>query len=176
MLSILLTMLTEDEDRQKFLKLHDAYEMRLYQVALRILHSRTLAEDAVQQSWLQIIQHFEALRQIPWDELEGYLVVVAKNTALALLKKETRADPFPENWDTPAPSCPETDELARLVELIRAMPEKYREILEMRFLLEYSYQEIARRARLPLSTVSTKIARGRQMLVEKLMEEGFCYE
>ena len=47
MLTILLAML---EDQRKFLKLHTAYEQKLYRIALKILRSHELAEDAVQQS------------------------------------------------------------------------------------------------------------------------------
>ena len=68
------------------------------------------------------------------------------------------------------------DETARLVEIIRAMPEKYREILELRFVLEYSYQEIARLQHLNPSTVSTLISRGRRLLIADLKAEGYCYE
>lgn len=48
MLTILLAMLEDEEDQRKFLKLHTAYEQKLYRIALKILRSHELAEDAVQ--------------------------------------------------------------------------------------------------------------------------------
>ncbi|MDD3346882.1 sigma-70 family RNA polymerase sigma factor [Oscillibacter sp.] len=176
MLPMLLAMLEDEEDQRKFLKLHSAYEKKLYRIALQILRSQTLAEDAVQQSWLQIIQHFEEIKKIPWDGIEGYVVVVAKNVSLTMLKKERRTDPLPEDWDAPAPEAPPLDETTRLIALIRSMPKKYREVLELRFALEYSYQEIVRRTRMNPSTVSTLISRGRQLLIKKLNQEGYCHE
>ncbi|MDD3164832.1 MAG: sigma-70 family RNA polymerase sigma factor [Oscillospiraceae bacterium] len=173
---LLLTMLENEEDKRKFLIVHRAYENKLYRIAMCILHSHALAEDAVQQSWLQVIQHFEKIQQLPWDTLEGYLVVIVKNASRTLLKKEKHADPFPENWDVPAPQSAETDETKRLVEIIRAMPEKYREILELRFVLEYSQQEIAQRTGMNPSTVSTRISRGRQLLIQTLRAEGYYNE
>ena len=50
MLTILLAMLEDEEDQRKFLKLHTAYEQKLYRIALKILRSHELAKDAVQQS------------------------------------------------------------------------------------------------------------------------------
>ena len=47
MLTILLAMPEGEEDQRKFLKLHSAYEQKLYRIALRILRSHDLAEDAV---------------------------------------------------------------------------------------------------------------------------------
>lgn len=42
MLTILLAMLEDEEDQRKFLKLHTAYEQKLYRIALKILRvSRT---------------------------------------------------------------------------------------------------------------------------------------
>ena len=82
----------------------------------------------------------------------------------------------PEEWDAPAPSAPEMDETGRIVELIRSMPERYREALELRFAWEYSNQEIAKALKLNTSTVATLVARGRKLLIEKLQTEGYCYE
>lgn len=68
------------------------------------------------------------------------------------------------------------DETGRIVELIRSMPERYREALELRFAWEYSNQEIAKALKLNTSTVATLVARGRKLLIEKLQTEGYCYE
>ena len=43
-----LAGLEDEEDQRKFLKLHTAYEQKLYRIALKILRSHELAEDAVQ--------------------------------------------------------------------------------------------------------------------------------
>ena len=72
MLSTLLAMLETEEDRERFLKLHGAYEKKLYAVAARVLGDRTAAEDAVQQTWLQIIRRWDRVSQLPWSETEGY--------------------------------------------------------------------------------------------------------
>ena len=176
MLTILLAMLEDEEDQRKFLKLHTAYEQKLYRIALKILRSHELAEDAVQQSWVQIIQHFEKVKQVPWGAVDGYLVVIVKNVSMTMLRKENHTDPLPEDWDAPAPSAPEMDETGRIVELIRSMPERYREALELRFAWEYSNQEIAKALKLNTSPVATLVARGRKLLIEKLQTEGYCYE
>lgn len=86
MLTILLAMLEDEEDQRKFLKLHTAYEQKLYRIALKILRSHELAEDAVQQSWVQVIQHFEKVKQVPWGAVDGYLVVIVKNVSMTILE------------------------------------------------------------------------------------------
>ena len=108
-------------------------------------------------------------------------MVIVKNVSMTMLRKENHKDPLPEDWDAPAPSAPtpsapEMDETGRIVELIRSMPERYREALELRFAWEYSNQEIAKALKLNTSTVATLVARGRKLLIEKLQTEGYCYE
>ena len=64
-----------------------------------------------------------------------------KNISLSQLKKERHTDPLPEDWDAPASEANPLDETARLVAVIRSVPEKYREVLELRFALEgYCYE------------------------------------
>jgi DNA-directed RNA polymerase specialized sigma24 family protein len=73
------------------------------------------------------------------------VAAAVKNPSLSLLKKERHTDPFPEDWGAPASEATPLDETARRMAVIRSMPEKYREVLEPRLALEYSYQEIAKR-------------------------------
>ena len=63
-----------------------------------------------------------------------------------------------------------------LVSLVRALPEGYRRVLELKLVEEQSNQEIARRLGLNESTVATRIQRGKAMLRERLKKEGYCYE
>ena len=158
------------------MKLHTAYEQKLYRIALKILRSHELAEDAVQQSWVQVIQHFEKVKQVPWGAVDGYLVVIVKNVSMTMLRKENHTDPLPEDWDAPAPSAPEMDETGRIVELIRSMPDTYREVLELRCVLEWSNKDIARRLSLSENAVAVRLMRGKALLQNKLEQEGYGRE
>ena len=144
MLSMLLAMLETEEDRERFLKLHGTYEKKLYAVAVRVLGDRTAAEDAVQQTWLQLIRRWDRVSGLAWSETEGYLVTAVKNVAVDMLRKERREEALPEDWDPPAPETGETD-YRYLVSLIRALPESYRRVLELKCMEEESNREIARR-------------------------------
>lgn len=176
MLTILLAMLEDEEDQRKFLKLHTAYEQKLYRIALKILRSHELAEDAVQQSWVQIIQHFEKVKQVPWGAVDGYLVVIVKNVSMTMLRKENHTDPLPEDWDAPAPSAPEMDETGRIVELIRSMPERYPGGFGAA--VRVGVQQSGDRQGAEAQHLHRGHAggRGRKLLIEKLQTEGYCYE
>lgn len=174
MLMMYLAMLGSEEDRERFTLLYEAHEKRLYAIALKVLGDPTRAEDASQQAWLQVLRNWERVNALDWDAAAKYLAVTAKNAALDLLKKEKWNTSMPEDWD---PSAPEDGqgEYQRLVELILSLPEAYRRVLELKFVEEESNQEIARRLGLKESTVSTKIQRGRKLLLDAMEREGYCY-
>ena len=91
-----------------------------------------------------------------------------------MLRRERREEALPEDWDPPAP---ETGEGAYryLVDLIRALPEGYRRVLELKCVEEESNREIARRLGLKESTVATRVLRGRALLAEALEKEGYVH-
>lgn len=166
-----LAMLETEEDRVRFLRLHDAWEKKLYAVALRILGDPTQAEDAVQQTWFQLLRHWKRVAALPWEEAGGYAVTVVKNAALDLLRQERRTVRLPEGWDPPAPEMGEAG-YRYLVALIRALPEGYRRVLELKCVEERTNREIARRLGLNESTVATRVLRGRALLAEALERGG----
>lgn len=172
MLAIYLAMLETETDQRQFTRLYEAYEKKLYAVALRILGESTRAEDAVQQAWFQLLRNWERVSALSWEEAGGYAVTTVKNAALDVLRAESRTVSLPDSWDPPAR---EEDEGAYqyLVSLIHALPAGYRRVLELKCVEEQSNREIARRLKLKESTVATRVLRGRTMLRERLEQEGF---
>nr|WP_326185668.1 sigma-70 family RNA polymerase sigma factor [uncultured Oscillibacter sp.] len=175
MLAICLAMLETEQDQQRFTRLFEAHEKKIYAVALRILGDPTQAEDAAQQTWLNLVQNWERISALPWKETEGYAVTTAKNAALDILRAERKTTAFPEDWDPPAREDRQP-EYNYLVSLIRALPENYRRILELKCVEEQTNREIARRLRINESTVAVRILRGKSMLRERLEKEGYIYD
>ena len=174
MLAMYLAMLETEEDQRRFTRLYEAYEKTVYAVALRVLGDPTRAEDAAQQTWFQLLRRWERVSALPWDETEGYVVTAAKNCALDILRTERRTVAFPEDWDPPAREERE-EEYGYLVSLIRALPEGYRRILELKLVEEQTNKEIARRLGINESTVASRVMRGRNMLKAQLEKEGYTY-
>jgi len=102
MLAICLSMLETEQDQRRFMRLFEAHEKKIYSVALRILGNQTRAEDAAQQTWLKLVQNWNRISAMPWNETEGYVVTVAKNAALDIYRADRKTTAFPEDWDPPA--------------------------------------------------------------------------
>ena len=175
MLVMFLAMLETEEDQRRFTWLFEAHEKKIYAVVLRILGDRTQAEDAAQQTWLKLVQNWDRVSALSWGEVEGYVVTVAKNCALDILRAERRTVAFPEDWDPPAQEDRQ-EEYNYLVSLIRSLPENYRRVLELKLVEEQTNKEIARRLGMNESTVGVRVLRGRAMLRERLEKEGYTYD
>ena len=66
MLAICFAMLETEQDRQRFLRLFEAYEKKIYAVTMRILGAPDRAEDAAQQTWLKLVRNWERVSALPW--------------------------------------------------------------------------------------------------------------
>ncbi len=155
-------------------ELYRTYRDNTYRVCLAVTRDPALAEEAVQQCWEGVLRRAARGPLPQGDGLRGYLITAARHAALDALARERGDLPLEEGWDTPAPD--NTEGAARYRELvarIRALPEQYREVLELKFVLEYDNRAIARRTGLTPGAVAGRLRRGRALLVETLRKEGY---
>ena len=172
MLLYYLSLLETDSDRLIFTRIYALHERKMYVAAKSLLRSPEKAEDALHDAFIKVIKHFETCKTIPEDELPKWLITIVKRTALDMLKKDGRSVGFD---DLSAPDLFVADDTTEdsisfqeLVEEIRALPDNYREILELKFVLEWSDKEIAETLGINSNTVRSRIMRGRELLRKKV--------
>lgn len=173
MLALYMTLLEDERDIPSFRRLYRTHHDRMMRMALRFFpKDQKAAEDAVHESFLKIIENFSKISEISWEELGSYVVTIVKNVSLNMLKKQKRLV-LTDDWAAFEGAEEPSDGFGRLVALIRAMPETYRAVLEMRFVLEMEYREIAKVLGISESAVANRVSRGRKLLMEKLKTEGY---
>ena len=173
MLALYMTLLEDERDIPSFRRLYRTHHDRMMRMALRFFpKDQKAAEDAVHESFLKIIENFPKISEISWEELGPYVVTIVKNVSLNMLKKQKRLV-LTDDWAAFEGAEEPSDGFGRLVALIRAMPETYRAVLEMLFVLEMEYREIAKVLGISESAVANRVSRGRKLLIEKLKEEGY---
>lgn len=172
MLSFFLTTLESSEEKQKFREIYEQHHVLAEQTALRILKNQHDAEDAVQNAFLQVIKHFDKIYEIPCKNLPFWIISIVKNEALTILRRKERTVPL-EDWDGFVADAEDISGYHELVQLFTRLPETYRVVLEMRFLLELSGREIAQRLGISEVAVNTRISRGRALLKDIIEKEGF---
>ena len=127
--------------------LRDVYSYAYYRVG-----NHHDAEDLTEQTFLQAYRHFErALRESDGRPLRPWLIRIAHNLAANLYRDRSRKPQTPIH-DTGLLSATHTtedlvegrDELARILEGVKELPDDRREALIMRFALGMDNREIAR--------------------------------
>lgn len=94
---IFLSMLETDEERQLFMELYSQYGNAMLRVAKRyFIGDPTMAEDAVQNAWLRVVDKFSRVQDIPRKKRGAYLVIIAKNESISLLRKQHKELSFDE--------------------------------------------------------------------------------
>ena len=172
MLPCCALQLDRDDDRARFTRLYKSHQRPLHRLAARLLGPGPRAEDAVHDTFIKLIQNFAALRTRSDAQLERWLMVVLRNTALDMLRKEGRETELESQpWEPAIP--PDQGEFESLVMLIRTMPEEYRRVLELRFVAEWSLGDIARELGLTEGAVKSRLFRGRKLLIGMLRREGY---
>ena len=141
-----------------FLPFYEQHKETLYHYACTLTANAHQAEDALQTAWLSCLRQEETFDALPPDKRLAWMSVVVKNAARSLWRQEQRYAPWDETWDMPAPT---PGDPRPIVTVIQAMPEPYRRLLELKFLLEWSNKEIAKHLGLSQTAVSTRLNRGR---------------
>ena len=120
-----------DPDRDRFAALYQMNHTRMERLARQLLGDQNRAEDAVHDTFMKLIRHYDELRDRSNERLASWLLVVVKTTALDMLRRdkwENACEELPEGQSVPA----DGGEFRALVEIIRRMPEDYRRVLELR--------------------------------------------
>ena len=172
MLAFFLAVLESEADREKFTEIYEQYHGLIEKSAMRILKNQQDAEDAVQNTFVQVIRHFEKVYEIDCKILPFWIISIVKNESLMILRKKKQVMQL-EDWDSITVEAESVSEYSELVRLFSKLPETYRAALEMHFLLEYSGKEISQKLGISESAVNTRISRGRALLREIIEKEGW---
>jgi RNA polymerase sigma-70 factor (ECF subfamily) len=141
------------------------YSGAVYSVALRVLHDSGQAEDVLQEVFLQLWRAPAAFVQ-QRGSLGGWLVVIARNRAIDLLRRRKPTDSVEDVVLASSVNVAEEAErnttMQKVRQVIAGLPQEQRKTLELAYFEGLSHTEIASRTGDPLGTVKTRI---RQALI-----------
>jgi RNA polymerase sigma-70 factor (ECF subfamily) len=120
-------------------------------------------EDLVQEVFLAVFRRISTLRDAA--AFPGWLAMIARNRATDYLRKEPRDEELPQ--DLPSEDRDET-EARSILDLVRSLPEAYRETLVLRLVEGMTGPEIAARTGLTSGSVRVNLHRGMAQLRELL--------
>lgn len=170
MLCLYLNILESEEDRSRFTKLYMQYREMMFYTALQILRNDMDAEDAVHQSFLAILKHFSKIRDLNLPETRAYVIVVTKRKAIDILRAESKLEDT--GMDVPDKNYQffEKNDIG-VADAMQSLPERYREVLLLRYLHGYSAAELASLWGIKKGSVYTIMWRAKKALAKRLEED-----
>ncbi|MGH9566222.1 MAG: sigma-70 family RNA polymerase sigma factor [Candidatus Angelobacter sp.] len=152
--------------------LYDRYSPIVYSVALRVLGDAGVAEDILQEVFMQLWRNpaaFDASR----GKLAPWLAVITRNRAIDSLRKRRPETDVDEVFVSVEPDLAGEAERSRAMEKVRAvlgaMPAPQRSAVEMAYFQGMTHTEIAQKTGEPLGTVKTRIRSALLMLRKAVM-------
>lgn len=158
-----------------FDELVDRYVRELHAFLARFVGDRTLAEDILQETFLQI--HLSADSFDPSQRFRPWLFTIAANKARDRLRRQARRtaasldapvegpegdkgtflDLVVSNAPPPHTDVEEEETRVAVRKLVQGMPAHLREVLVLSYFHNFSYKEVARILDVPIGTVKSRL-------------------
>lgn len=168
MLAFYLMQLEAPAAREFFRGFYRRHQQPMYQFALAILKKSALAEDAVHNAFLSMMGEMEKLSRMGEEEQYAFAMVLTRNKAVDLLRQEKQQQPAGELTERLSDPSEPKDGFT----ILDGLPELYSTVLRL-VGLGFKPAEIARMQNKEITTVYKQIARSKDLLREKLREEGY---
>lgn len=165
-----------DGDKDAFGYLVDRHSDHVFKIALKYARNR---RDALEITQDVFVKAYTSLAEIKdYSLLDHWLAKIAVNAALNWLR--SRNCSLLITGDIALPDRQASSKQADIWDLIdgdreaiwkalEQLPEKFRTVVLMRYMDDYSYAEIAKRLSVSMATVRTRIARAKQLLKPMLV-------
>jgi RNA polymerase sigma factor (sigma-70 family) len=143
-----------------------------YNLARWLMKNQEDAEDMVQESYLRAFRFFASFHE--GTNCRAWFLRIVRNTCYTALGAreakqnqvplDSEADEIEDSSPLPPASLSKKATVEAVREAIAALPVDFREVVVLRELEGLSYKEISEVSGVPLGTVMSRLARGRQQL------------
>ncbi len=167
-----LIALSGQGDRAAFQALYEATSSKLFGLSLRILNRRDLAEEALQDSFINIWHHAQNYRPEK-AAVMTWMTTIVRNKCFDLLRAmpqeaqlldETSLDDWASDDLSPLEKATEKSESKALLNCLNTLAPLQRQAIAMSYFKGLPHEELARQLTQPLGTIKTWIRRGLQVL------------
>jgi RNA polymerase sigma factor (sigma-70 family) len=149
---------------------------KLFRFAFRLLGSQEEARDVVQEVMIKVWNGREQWATI--DNMEAWCMRITKNLSLDRLRSKQRkiTDPMEDGFEirqeglTPLERTELDESMVQINQLMTALPDKQRQVMHLRDIEGYSYNEICEILELDMNQVKVNLFRARNAVREKLVK------
>ncbi|KHF31824.1 ECF RNA polymerase sigma factor SigW [Paenibacillus sp. P1XP2] len=172
-----LTKLALKGDQRAFAEIVELYKDKIYHLAYRMLSNRHEAEDIVQETFLRVYRNLDRYDQN--QKFSTWIYRIATNLCIDRLRKKKPTysldaemndqegmdgySMIPSDNRTPESEALLSETQQIIYQAIDSLPAKYKSVMILRYLQDLSLQEISDVLGMPVTTIKTRVHRGREL-------------
>lgn len=178
----IISLINNEDDRDKLIDIYNLYRGTMLYIANSILHDNHLAEDAVSEAFVRIIDNLDKIDEVNSYRTRGFVVIIVRNISLNILKKQKRIElqddftNYSEDESSLFDTITANEAYDKIVKAISKLNENYSDILYLKVQMNYSYDEISKILGISKENVRMRFGRARKALKEQLLKEGYYYD
>ena len=90
MLTFYLNLIDSEDKKDKFESLYLKYRKHMKYIAIKILGDEQLAEDAVHNAFLKILNHLNKFQNIDCQETRNLIVIIIRSVSIDMYRKRKK--------------------------------------------------------------------------------------
>ncbi|TJY66985.1 sigma-70 family RNA polymerase sigma factor [Sphingobacterium alkalisoli] len=172
-----LISLLQNKDQRAFNYLYDNYAGALYGVIIRIVRSKTYADEVIQDVFVKIWNHVDTFDATK-GRLYTWMINIARNVAIDCIKSkgvqnEQKNQSLPNIVDDKEKhnfTIAEDVDFIGFKNVLNELKTDWKLLIEMAYFEGYTQQEIAVKLDIPIGTVKTR-TRGALLELKRILKE-----
>lgn len=185
MLPVFIVSIDDDDKREFMTRLYLRFHKPMLSRAQAMVKDEGFAEEIVQDTFLNLVKNVNYVMNIDRPKIPYYLMAAVRNTAVSSCRKLKRSGAQisfslddEAAADTVADTSPQPDEIyihaelcSEVAESIAMLSDRDRLLLEAKYLLEESDEEIAAELGISVNSVRSVLCRARKRAYKLLQKE-----
>lgn len=173
-----------EEDRDKLTEIYRLYSGTMLYIANRILNEIHLAQDAVSEAFIKIIDNLEKIDEVDCYRTRGFVVIITKNVAIDMFRKQKKSHlvSFEERDEDIGYEEMAFDNISikescnTVINCIKDLKEDYASILYLKLEFDCTYEEIGKILSISPENAKMRLFRARNALKKKLKKDTEYYD
>lgn len=179
MLAVIM-MVQDEQERNKVEQIYNRYYSTMFYIAKGILHDEHLAEDAVSEAFIRIINNIDKIGKVDCYQTCGFVVILVRNISIDMLRRIKKEqilslddvrEPV-DNIDPVFENASIKDACEKIIDCINRMSNKnYADILHLKIGYGYSNEEISEILNITTDNIKVRLSRARKALIKQMQTE-----
>lgn len=172
-------VLKDEKDRDKVAEIYKGYSKTMLYAANYILKEIHLAEDAVSEAFIKIIDNLEKIDQVDSYRTRAFIMIIVRNTAIDMFRKQKKNQTVSLNEcnydlgyeESAFDQFSVREACEKIGKGIAKLSKNYSDILYLKIEMDCSYEEMGKILGISRENAKMRLYRARKALKEELRKE-----